>query len=188
MINNDYLPVANGILYSEYDGREYRHFDEKIEASLFYKADVNKSNKVEKRALEYYSMTGYKAIRAFNIGEINNAGTGQISSIISSYIDKHPIEDNLVLNRRMKISSNINGLNQWIGAEIEIIEIMKMKQSFFLLQYHQFGNDLQITLLAKKGDKVSNIDNSFEQEYLVQKNSKYKVIAKGTNSIVVELV
>lgn len=188
LINNDYLPVANGILYSEYDGREYRHFDEKIEASLFYKADVNKSNKVEKRALEYYSMTGYKAIRAFNIGEINNAGTGQISSIISSYIDKHPIEDNLVLNRRMEISSNINGLNQWIGAEIGDIVEEKSFASFSLSQLSQFGNDLQITLLAKKGDKVSNIDNSFEQEYLVQKNSKYKVIAKGTNSIVVELV
>lgn len=188
LINNDYLPVANGILYSEYDGREYRHFDEKIEASLFYKADVNKSNKVEKRALEYYSMTGYEAIRAFNIGEINNAGTGQISSIISSYIDKHPIEDNLVLNRRMEISSNINGLNQWIGAEIGDIVEEKSFASFSLSQLSQFGNDLQITLLAKKGDKVSNIDNSFEQEYLVQKNSKYKVIAKGTNSIVVELV
>lgn len=188
LINNDYLPVANGILYSEYDGREYRHFDEKIEASLFYKADVNKSNKVEKRALKYYSMTGYEAIRAFNIGEINNAGTGQISSIISSYIDKHPIEDNLVLNRRMEISSNINGLNQWIGAEIGDIVEEKSFASFSLSQLSQFGNDLQITLLAKKGDKVSNIDNSFEQEYLVQKNSKYKVIAKGTNSIVVELV
>lgn len=188
LINNDYLPVANGILYSEYDGREYRHFDEKIEASLFYKADVNKSNKVEKRALKYYSMIGYEAIRAFNIGEINNAGTGQISSIISSYIDKHPIEDNLVLNRRMEISSNINGLNQWIGAEIGDIVEEKSFDSFSLSQLSQFGNDLQITLLAKKGDKVSNIDNSFEQEYLVQKNSKYKVIAKGTNSIVVELV
>lgn len=188
LINNDYLPVANGILYSEYDGREYRHFDEKIEASHFYKADVNKSNKVEKRALEYYSMTGYEAIRAFNIGEINNAGTGQISSIISSYIDKHPIEDNLVLNRRMEISSNINSLNQWIGAEIGDIVEEKSFTSFSLSQLSQFGNDLQITLLAKKGDKVSNIDNYFEQEYLVQKNSKYKVIAKGTNSIVVELV
>ena len=188
LINNDYLPVANEILYSEYDGREYRHFDEKIEASLFYKADVNKSNKVEKRALEYYSMTGYKAIRAFNIGEINNAGTGQISSIISSYIDKHPIEDNLVLNRRMEISSNINGLNQWIGAEIGDIVEEKSFASFSLSQLSQFGNDLQITLLAKKGDKISNINNDFEYEYLVQKNSKYKVIAKGTNSIVVELV
>lgn len=188
LINNDYLPVANGILYSEYDGREYRHFDEKIEANLFYKADVNKSNKVEKRALEYYSMTGYEAIRAFNIGEINNAGTGRISSIISSYIDKHPIEDNLVLNRRMEISSNINGLNQWIGAEIGDIVEEKSFASFSLSQLSQFGNDLQITLLAKKGDKISNINNDFEYEYLVQKNSKYKVIAKGTNSIVVELV
>jgi hypothetical protein len=188
LINNDYLPVANGILYSEYDGREYRHFDEKIEASLFYKADVNKSNKVEKRALKYYSMIGYEAIRAFNIGEINNAGTGQISSIISSYIDKHPIEDNLVLNRRMEISSNINGLNQWIGAEIGDIVEEKSFASFSLSQLSQFGNDLQITLLAKKGDKISNINNDFEYEYLVQKNSKYKVIAKGTNSIVVELV
>ena len=51
-----------------------------------------------------------------------------------------------------------------------------------------FGSDLQITLLAKKGDSIMNVDNIRESEYLVQAESKYKVLARGTNSIVVEII
>lgn len=85
-------------------------------------------------------------------------------------------------------SDNINNLNQWLEANVGDVIEDKSFTSFSLDQISSFGNDIQITLLAKKGDKISNINNDFEYEYLVQKNSKYKVIAKGTNSIVVELV
>ena len=113
-----------------------------------------------------------------------------MSSIISSFIDKNPLEDNLVLNRRMDVNtiSDINALNQWIGANVGDVIEDKSFTSFSLRQLATFGDDLQVTLLAKKGDKISNINNPYETEYLAQKNSKYKVIAKGTNSIVVEIV
>lgn len=190
LIKSGCLPIANGMLYSEYNGKDYRHFTEENESKLFYKADRNRTNETEKKALDFYKGEGYVGIREFNLGKSENSQFSQMSSIISSFIDKNPLEDNLVLNRRMDVNtiSDINALNQWIGANVGDVIEDKSFTSFSLRQLANFGDDLQVTLLAKKGDKISNINNPYETEYLAQKNSKYKVIAKGTNSIVVEIV
>lgn len=190
LIKSGCLPIANGMLYSEYNGKDYRHFTEENESKLFYKADRNRTNETEKKALDFYKGEGYVGIREFNLGKSENSQFSQMSSIISSFIDKNPLEDNLVLNRRMDVNtiSDINALNQWIGANVGDVIEDKSFTSFSLRQLATFGDDLQVTLLAKKGDKISNINNPYETEYLAQKNSKYKVIAKGTNSIVVEIV
>lgn len=190
LIKSGCLPIANGMLYSEYNGKDYRHFTEENESKLFYKADRNRTNETEKKALDFYKGKGYVGIREFNLGKSENSQFSQMSSIISSFIDKNPLEDNLVLNRRMDVNtiSDINALNQWIGANVGDVIEDKSFTSFSLRQLANFGDDLQVTLLAKKGDKISNINNPYETEYLAQKNSKYKVIAKGTNSIVVEIV
>lgn len=189
LINQGYLPIANGMLYSIYNNKKYKHFDNQDDKRKFYYAKKSTPNLVEKKALEYYMDMGYNSVRAVNIGKEKNTTVEQISSTISSFIDKNPIKDNVVLNRRMSVDSdNINNLNQWLEANVGDVIEDKSFTSFSLDQISSFGNDIQITLLAKKGDKISNINNDFEYEYLVQKNSKYKVIAKGTNSIVVELV
>lgn len=190
LIKSGCLPIANGMLYSEYNGKDYRHFTEENESKLFYKADRNRTNETEKKALDFYKGEGYVGIREFNLGKSENSQFSQMSSIISSFIDKNPLEDNLVLNRRMDVNtiSDINALNQWIGVNVGDVIEDKSFTSFSLRQLTNFGDDLQVTLLAKKGDKISNINNPYETEYLAQKNSKYKVIAKGTNSIVVEIV
>ena len=190
LIKSGCLPIANGMLYSEYNGKDYRHFTEENESKLFYKADRNRTNETEKKALDFYKGEGYVRIREFNLGKSENSQFSQMSSIISSFIDKNPLEDNLVLNRRMDVNtiSDINALNQWIGVNVGDVIEDKSFTSFSLRQLANFGDDLQVTLLAKKGDKISNINNPYETEYLAQKNSKYKVIAKGTNSIVVEIV
>lgn len=190
LIKSGCLPIANGMLYSEYNGKDYRHFTEENESKLFYKADRNRTNETEKKALDFYKGEGYVGIREFNLGKSENSQFSQMSSIISSFIDKNPLEDNLVLNRRMDVNtiSDINALNQWIGANVGDVIEDKSFTSFSLRQLATFGDDLQVTLLTKKGDKISNINNPYETEYLAQKNSKYKVIAKGTNSIVVEIV
>lgn len=190
LIKSGCLPIANGMLYSEYNGKDYRHFTEENESKLFYKADRNRTNETEKKALDFYKGEVYVGIREFNLGKSENSQFSQMSSIISSFIDKNPLEDNLVLNRRMDVNtiSDINALNQWIGANVGDVIEDKSFTSFSLRQLANFGDDLQVTLLAKKGDKISNINNPYETEYLAQKNSKYKVIAKGTNSIVVEIV
>lgn len=189
LINQGYLPIANGMLYSIYNNKKYKHFDNQDDKRKFYYAKKSTPNLVETKALEYYMDMGYNSVRAVNIGKEKNTTVEQISSTISSFIDKNPIKDNVVLNRRMSVDNdNINNLNQWLEANVGDVIEDKSFTSFSLDQISSFGNDIQITLLAKKGDKISNINNDFEYEYLVQKNSKYKVIAKGTNSIVVELV
>lgn len=189
LINQGYLPIANGMLYSTYNKKTYKHFDNDYDKKKFYYAKKSTPNLIEQKVLEYYIDTGYDSVRAVNIGKEKNATVEEISSTISSFIDKNPVKDNIVLNRRMSVDSdNINNLNQWLGANVGDIIEDKSFTSFSLDQISSFGNDIQIILLAKKGDKISNINNDFEYEYLVQKNSKYKVIAKGTNSIVVELV
>lgn len=189
LINQGYLPIANGMLYSTYNKKTYKHFDNDYDKKKFYYDKKSTPNLIEQKALEYYMDMGYNSVRAVNIGKEKNTTVEQISSTISSFIDKNPIKDNVVLNRRMSVDSdNINNLNQWLEANVGDVIEDKSFTSFSLDQISSFGNDIQITLLAKKGDKISNINNDFEYEYLVQKNSKYKVIAKGTNSIVVELV
>lgn len=189
LINQGYLPIANGMLYSIYNNKKYKHFDNQDDKRKFYYAKKSTPNLVETKALEYYMDMGYDSIRAVNIGKKKDTTVEQISSTISSFIDKNPIKDNVVLNRRMSVGNyNINNLNQWLEANVGDVIEDKSFTSFSLDQISYFGNDIQITLLAKEGDKISNINNDFEYEYLVQKNSKYKVIAKGTNSIVVELV
>lgn len=189
LINQGYLPIANGMLYSIYNNKKYKHFDNDYDKKKFYYDKKSTPNLIEQKALEYYMDMGYNSVRAVNIGKEKNTTVEQISSTISSFIDKNLIKDNVVLNRRMSVDSdNINNLNQWLEANVGDVIEDKSFTSFSLDQISSFGNDIQITLLAKKGDKISNINNDFEYEYLVQKNSKYKVIAKGTNSIVVELV
>ena len=72
-----------------------------------------------------------------------------MSSIISSFIDKNPLEDNLVLNRRMDVNtiSDINALNQWIGANVGDVIEDKSFTSFSLRQLANFGDDLQVLSL-----------------------------------------
>ena len=107
---------------------------------------------------------------------------------IAEAIDKNPCKENLVLYRRLELRE-INSLNELLNAEVGSVIEDKSFSSFSLKQLNEFGSDFQITLLAKKGDKVTNINNTIDEyEYLTQRFSKFKVLAKGLNSIVVEMV
>lgn len=201
LVESGYLPIANGVLYHNFNGVEYKHFvapfdlDSKellYEAQKYYDKQGEKLNatKQELKAIKIYMGQGYSAIRNYNYGQVKNDSIADRVEKIESLINKNPCEENLILNRRVEIKpSNLNILNEWLSAEVGSIIEDKSFSSFSLRHLKQFGNDLQITLLAKKGDKVSNANNQIaELEYVVQRNSKYKVVAKGTNSIVVELV
>lgn len=198
LLDSGYLPVANGVLYHNYNGNEYKHFIVPIgspqadyyKAEKYYKEQGSelKGTKKELGSIAKYMGTAYRAIRKYNYGQSESSTIEQNVINIENLINKNPCKENIVLNRRVELS-DLNGLNSWLSAEIGSIVEDKSFSSFSLKQLRQFGNDLQITLLAKKGDKVTNVNNHLgEMEYVVQRNSKYKVIAKGTNSIVVELV
>lgn len=111
-----------------------------------------------------------------------------MAKAIAEAIDKNPCKENLVLYRRLE-ARDMNSLNELLNAEVGSIIEDKSFGSFSLKQLSAFGSDFQITLLAKKGDNVANINNTIgEYEYLTQRASKFKVLAKGLNSIVVEMV
>lgn len=195
LIDSGYLPVANGVLYSEWNGVKYKHFtghnlDDRKEMENYYE-EQGKKLKVtdtQSKALERYMGTDYEAIRDYNYGKGGGKNVPLMAKEIVEAIDKNPCKENLVLYRRLELRE-MNSLNELLNAEVGSIIEDKSFGSFSLKQLNEFGNDFQITLLAKKGDDVANINNTIgEYEYLTQRASKFKVLAKGLNSIVVEMV
>lgn len=195
LIDSGYLPVANGVLYSEWNGVKYKHFTghtfEDEDEMIDYYEKQGKKLKVTKtqyKALKRYMGTDYEAIRDYNYGKGGGTGTALMAQLIAEAIDKNPCKENLVLYRRLE-ARDMNSLNELLNAEVGSVIEDKSFSSFSLKQLSSFGSDFQITLLAKKGDKVANINNTVaEYEYLTQRFSKFKVLAKGLNSIVVEMV
>lgn len=195
LIDSGYLPVANGVLYSEWNGVKYKHFTghtfEDEDEMIDYYEKQGKKLKVtdtQSKALKRYMNIDYEAIRDYNYGKGGGTGVALMAQSIAEAIDKNPCKENLVLYRRLELRE-INSLNELLNAEVGSVIEDKSFSSFSLKQLSSFGNDFQITLLAKKGDKVANINNTIaEYEYLTQRFSKFKVLAKGLNSIVVEMV
>lgn len=195
LIDSGYLPIANGVLYSEWNGVKYKHFtghilEDQENMENYYK-EQGKKLKVtdtQSKALRRYMANDYETIRDYNYGKGGGSNVSLMAQAIASAIDKNPCKENLVLYRRLELRE-INSLNELLNAEVGSIIEDKSFGSFSLKQMSAFGSDFQITLLAKKGDKVANINNTIgEYEYLTQRLSKFKVLAKGLNSIVVEMV
>lgn len=195
LIDSGYLPVANGVLYSEWNNVKYKNFtgsilEDKTEMERYYKEQGKKLKvtKTQSEALERYMGIDYEIIRDYNYGKGGGKDAPLIAQAIAEVIDKNPCKENLVLYRRLE-ARKINSLNELLNAKVGSIIEDKSFGSFSLKQLNEFGSDFQITLLAKKGDKVANINNAInEYEYLTQRLSKFKVLAKGLNSIVVEMV
>lgn len=195
LIDSGYLPVANGVLYSEWNGVKYKHFtghtfEDEDEMIDYYEKQGKKLKvtKTQSKALKRYMNIDYEAIRDYNYGKGGGAGVALMAQSIAEAIDKNPCKENLVLYRRLE-ARDMNSLNELLNAEVGSVIEDKSFSSFSLKQLSSFGSDFQITLLAKKGDKVTNINNTIDEyEYLTQRFSKFKVLAKGLNSIVVEMV
>ena len=195
LIDSGYLPVANGVLYSEWNGAKYKHFtghtfEDEGEMIDYYEKQGKKLKvtKTQYKALKRYMGTDYEAIRDYNYGKGGGTGIALMAQLIAEAIDKNPCKENLVLYRRLE-ARDMNSLNELLNAEVGSVIEDKSFSSFSLKQLSSFGSDFQITLLAKKGDNVANINNTIgEYEYLTQRASKFKVLAKGLNSIVVEMV
>lgn len=102
---------------------------------------------------------------------------------ISTFIQNNKIKDNLVLNRRIKGE----GVKFFESLEKGDIYEDKSFSSTSLGELTHFG-DFNISILAKKGSNVANIDNPGELEYLIDKGSKFRVLDKNDNNIIVELL
>ena len=137
----------------------------------------------EDNSLNDYMKNSFSDIRTHLVnGERDEELDADIENI-SSFIQKNKIDENLVLNRRVT------------GKGVEFFQSLKKGDiyedksfsSTSLKELTHFG-DFNISILAKKGSSVANINNPGELEYLVDKGSKFRVLDKNENGIIVELL
>lgn len=206
LIAQGYAPVVNGLIYHNYNKEDYLYINKNNSSEdsekfiEIYQEDakeaVNKWTDSQLKAIRNYTGSGYMAIRdvltespeskAFSKTKIESTKTK--IGLIKKAIEQNPLKRNMVLNRRLEIRGNGDNLSTWLNAKVGQVIEDKSFVSFGMKHETDFGSDLQITLLAKKGDLIMNVDNMYESEYLAQAGLKYKVLARGTNSIVVEIV
>lgn len=206
LITQGYAPIVNGLIYHNYNKEDYLYINKNNsseDSGKFIeiyqenaKEAVNKWTDSQLKAIRNYTGSGYMAIRDVltesskikGFSETKIKSTEAKIGLIKKAIEQNPLKRNMVLNRRLEIRGTGNNLSTWLNAKVGQVIEDKSFVSFGMKHETDFGSDLQITLLAKKGDPIMNVDNMYESEYLAQAGLKYKVLARGTNSIVVEIV
>lgn len=206
LITQGYAPVVNGLIYHNYNKEDYLYinknnsFEDKKKFFETYQKDAKETSTKwtddQRKAIMNYTGSGYKAIRdiltespkskVFSEEKIESTKTR--IDLIKKVIKQNPLRQNMVLNRRLEIRGNGDNLSAWLNAKVGQVIEDKSFVSFGMNHEIYFGSDLHLTLLAKKGDPIMNVNNIDESEYLAQAGLKYKVLARGTNSIVVEIV
>lgn len=164
-----------------------KHTDLMNDLNKFYEQNGLKSkeylskNKEIFNSVEFYKGDGFKEIRDF----ITYPGDKNLSkeiSNISKFINDNKIDIDLSLNRRVMTGGTFfHKLN-----EGDIYED-KSFSSTSLVEISAFG-DFNIKILAKAGSTVSNLGDSNEFEYLIDKGSKFRVLEKVEMGIIVELL
>jgi 8-oxo-dGTP pyrophosphatase MutT (NUDIX family) len=174
-------------------GERYREESESIKKYL-------SENKKQKHSLDEYKFESYAPIReVLSSGKLSGSyeiyaddgavditedAVNDMIKDISSFISENKIKDNLVLNRRVKGNEAIKFFNSLKKGEMYED---KSYSSTSLVELPHFG-EYNIQILAKKGSSVANIDNLGEREYLIDKGAKFRVLEKGEESIIVELL
>jgi hypothetical protein len=164
----------------------------------FYKEENNRiskyleSKKEVKSDLDHYKGIGYNTFRQL-LSDKNKFVKENTPSVVKAYeessreisqfIQSNKISQNLVLNRRIKTryTDFFNKLN--VGDVYED----KSFSSTSLIELNHFG-DFELKILAKRGTSVACADNKEEYEYIIDKNSQFRVLEKGNKSLTVELL
>lgn len=205
------LPVMCPFLFTNYGGESYDCYDQYFmtpeDAVKKYKKnfvpDDEELSDDEENAMIEYSDGWDRHIRAFNgmSGKdfsVYKKERGLVpweldrikdhTKALESYLKKNRLKKNIILSRRMRFKSEEE--NPFLKMKKGDTFTDKSFGSFSLQQQTGFGNSMQITLLAKKGQQVNAIRGSYpeEMEFLTQKNAKFRVLEVGTRSIAVEIV
>lgn len=164
-----------------------------------------KENKDVYNSLSNYKLDGFVGIRKYlsddslmnmvntdYIREGNRVYEKMYNDInnISKFISDNKLSSNTILYRNIIVGRNFTTKsNFFLNLKEGDIYEDKSFSSSSLTPRSEFG-DFTIKILAKKGSNVANADNIREQEYLIDKGSKFKVIEKHENGlgITVELL
>lgn len=180
-------PIVDDLLYNAYDSGFY----ESESANSYDKQAqkiIDKTSDPVWQSLKDYTDIGYKKIREYCQGKRYSDSYYEAQKVknISKFISDNKIKKDRALFRCMKNQSG--SIDKILALEPGQTFSDKSFSSFSNEKLGGFGTDLQITLLAKKGDNIANAANLAEKEYIADKDTKYKVIAKGFRSMVVQIV
>lgn len=194
------------ISFEEYK-KDFLDFSEKSpkELSDFY-SDERESvrgyfsqNYMIEKALDFYIEDGFEQVRNYltsgdveekdhNLRDgfsitVNKNNIKGLTSSISKFINDNKISKSISLNRRVK------------GNAVDFFKSLKKgdtyeDKSFSSSSLRELGHfgDFNIEILAKRGSSVANIDNIGEYEYLIDKDSKFRVLDTHKDGIIVELL
>lgn len=187
LIDHGKDPVVDDLLYSEYNGVKYQQLtvDDYSKESQKIEKSVPKNIRT---SIEEYTQVAYHDVRKYCMGEnvSDKEGVARRVEDLSGYIENNRVNKNTLMYRCLKNrDGNINNL---LNLKPGMIFEDESFSSYSTEKLRGFGSDLQITLLAKKGNNVVNLLNTSESEFLVQRKSRYRVITTGFNSMVVEMV
>ena len=204
LMEKGYLPIMDGSLFKTYKGEEFKEFRYDIENGFdnYLKRSERALSKsqdenLKKSLISYSEGKAYIKIRKFLSGETNEISkpTEKTMKSVENFLENSSLEENTILYRRLgldeKSEEGLNRLNDFYNLKIGDTFEDKSFGSFSEVPLSTFGKDFQITLLASKGSKVAPIGNKLsnrEREFLTQKGMKFKVVARGTNSIAVEII
>jgi hypothetical protein len=187
--------------------REFKNFEspERIGAWMresrdyYKKASEGASTYIEENievevAINTYTNNGYRAVRGYLtdpdkydpenfLSDIDKEDVQGVAENLSKFISDNKIEDNLYLRRGIKGE----GVNFFNSLKVGEIYEDKSFTSTSLIQLDHFG-DYKLSILAKKGSSVACIDNPGEREFLIDKGSKFRVLDKKENGLIVELL
>jgi len=186
------------------DGYKELSYSTSHEVSNFYdkeaaltKKYLSYNHSIKKSVASYISYS-YEALRKFHSNRSAYVVNSKKESLeirekesqdLSQFANDMPLSENLVLNRRVSlVGESKKGVKDFFEnlKEGDIYED-KSFSSTSLIKLSQFG-DFDIEILAKKGSRVTNIGNYSEFEYLIDKDSKFKVLRKTKSGMIVELL
>lgn len=172
--------------------------EEVNEARKFYSDRVPRADFYEQSALDSYTGSDYRLIRAHisnnqrALNYFNNLldkqeieeVVGHIP-VLDNYIDKNRIEENLILYRVVdlgaaKTAASLNKENslKFFGS-LEVGDIYEdiSFSSTSLREIESFGT-FTIEIEAEAGTNVANANNVTELEYLIGRNAKFEVVER----------
>lgn len=194
LIEKGKQPIVDGVLFGEFNGEKFPDYSnnttedagddryDKEEEELDFSMDYDDAL--------YRYISGYFDPREC-IMDPEHAKKRDLERVeeMASFIDKNRVSENVALYRCLDMSYAKDPLILKSFYEAEPGDIISDASfsSFSLRPAYGYGFDMQITLLAKAGDPVANAGNHDEWEYLLQRNTKLRVVAKGLNSMVVQV-
>ena len=181
--------LSDNIDYKNLSFREIKEY-EKASSSLLKTLTKN-----ERKALGKYFVSGYDEINRFLSGETKqNTKLEEKIKNMDSAIAKYNLEDNIIVYRGTdrKYYENLK-VNDIIEEKVYYSTSLSQEVAEqFVIDRKNPSDGILVEIKVPKGSNVLYIGNNgsfeFEQEMLIGRNTKYKVLEIGRYRIILEII